>query len=67
MGDRYGHRDHSSQAQLQADFLELMHRRFLAGEEEGVNYAAIDGDAGLDDDLAGQMEQDAEDAYFDAD
>lgn len=55
------------QAQLQADFLALMHQRFLAGEEEGVDYPAIDGNAALDDDLASQMEQDAEDAYFDND
>lgn len=56
-----------AQAQLQADFLALMHQRFLLGEEEDVDYCGIDADQSLDDDLAGQIGQDAEDAYFDAD
>lgn len=55
------------QTQLQSDFLLLMHQRFLSGEEEDVDYRIIDADQGLDDDLAGQIGQDAEDAYFDAD
>lgn len=55
------------QVQLQADFLALMHQRFLSGEEEDVDYRIIDADQSLDDDLAGQIGQDAEDAYFDAD
>jgi hypothetical protein len=44
-----------------------MHQRYLAGEEEDVDYRAVDADQSLDDDLTMQIEQDAEDAYFDAD
>lgn len=43
----------------------LMHQRFLAGEDEGVDYRRLDRDASLDDDWAAEQQQDAEDAYFD--
>jgi Coiled-coil domain containing protein (DUF2052) len=43
-----------------------MHQRFLAGEDEGVDYRTVDRDASLDDDWAAEQQQDAEDAYFDA-
>ena len=42
-----------------------MHQRFLAGEDEGVDYRRLDRDASLDDDWAAEQQQDAEDAYFD--
>jgi len=43
---------------VQADFLELMHQRFLAGEDEAfVNYGQIDADAALDDDWADERRQ----------
>lgn len=44
----------------------LMHQRFLAGEDDGVDYRAVDSDAKLDDDWAAERQQDAEDAYFDS-
>lgn len=43
----------------------LMHQRFLAGEDDGVDYQKLDRDASLDDDWAAEQQQDAEDAYFD--
>lgn len=42
-----------------------MHQRFLAGEDDGVDYQKLDKDASLDDDWAAEQQQDAEDAYFD--
>ncbi len=48
------------------DFLELMRARFLSGLETDVDYGAIDGDAGLDEDLHGLADQDAQDKYFDS-
>lgn len=63
----YIHIPDEEQVQLQAEFLVLMHQRYLAGEEEDVDYRAVDADQSLDDDLTMQIEQDAEDAYFDAD
>ncbi|KAI7841196.1 hypothetical protein COHA_005162 [Chlorella ohadii] len=47
-----------------AAFLDTMRQRFLAGQDAGVDYAAIDADAELDEDWAAQQQQDAEDAYF---
>ena len=41
-----------------------MQAHFLSGDDEGVDYAAIDADASLDEDFAREMQQDAEDAYF---
>lgn len=43
----------------------LLQARYLSGEDDGVDYAAIDADASLDDDFARERQQDAEDAYFD--
>lgn len=43
----------------------LLQARYLSGEDEGVDYGAIDADASLDDDFARERQQDAEDAYFD--
>jgi hypothetical protein len=61
--DQFGSRE-----QRRADLLDEMQRRFLDGvDSEHVNYAAIDEDAQLDEDWAAQQEQDAHDAYFDAD
>ena len=42
-----------------------MHQRFLAGEDEGIDYQKLDKDASLDDDWTAEQQQDAEDAYFD--
>lgn len=50
-----------------AAFLDIMKQRFLAGQDEGVDYAAIDADAELDEDWAVEQGRDAEDAYFDDD
>lgn len=58
---------HISEAEAQenaAAFLDVMRQRFLAGQDAGVDYAAIDADAELDDDWAATQQQDAEDAYF---
>ena len=49
------------------DFLELMRARFLAGLDDDVDYAVIDADASLDEDLRALEEQDALDQYFDGD
>ena len=56
-------------AELATAFLDLMQQRFLSGEdaEHGMDYAAIDADAGLDEDFADLARRDAEDAYFDED
>lgn len=55
-------------ARRRHDFLLEMQHRFLDGlDGEHQDYAAIDGDVGLDEDWARQQAQDAEDAYFDAD
>lgn len=48
-----------------AAFLDIMKQRFLAGQDEGVDYAAIDADAELDEDWAVELGRDAEAAYFD--
>lgn len=51
-----------------ADFLALMHQRFLTGaDHEHVDYNTIDKNATLDDDWAAQAEGDAQEKYFDAD
>ena len=49
------------------EFLELMRARFLAGLDDDVDYAAIDADRSLDEDLWALAEQDALDRYFDGD
>jgi hypothetical protein len=41
-----------------------MKHRFLVGEEEDVDYAVIDADASLDDDLAAEAGRDLEERYF---
>jgi hypothetical protein len=43
----------------------LMKERYLAGEDRDLDYASIDGNAALDAHWAKEMQQDAEDAYFD--
>ncbi len=51
-----------------AEFGRVMRERFLAGREDaasGVDYAAVDADASLDERWARLAAQDAEDAYFD--
>lgn len=51
---------------LRQEFEQLMHERFLRGEDsEFFDYAAVDNDPTLDD-LA-MRTRDEEDAYFDAD
>ena len=45
--------------------VEVMQQRFLAGSDPGVDYAAIDADAELDEHWLAEKAQDAEDAYFD--
>lgn len=52
-------------AQNAHEFSHVMQQKFLAGEDEGVDYAAIDKDEMLDD-LEVQA-QDAEAKYFDSD
>ena len=52
-------------AQRMADFERVMRERFLAGEDEGFDYARVDADASLDDHWAKEIERDAEDRYFD--
>ena len=52
-------------AQNAHEFSHVMQQKFLAGEDEGVDYAAIDRDEMLDD-LEVQA-QDAEAKYFDSD
>ena len=52
-------------AQNAHEFSHVMQQKFLAGEDEGVDYAAIDKDEMLDD-LEVQA-QDAEARYFDSD
>ena len=47
-------------------FLDQMKQRFLSGQDDEVDYAAIDRDAGLDDDLAAEATRDFEERYFDA-
>jgi hypothetical protein len=53
------------QAENREEFLSIMKARFLAGDEEGVNYDVIDKDASLDEHWAKEEQQDAEDKYFD--
>ncbi|KAH8269736.1 hypothetical protein KR018_008659 [Drosophila ironensis] len=50
---------------LRKEFLSLMTRRFLSGEDKDFDYTAVDDNAMLDD--LKQIEQDEEDAYFDSD
>jgi hypothetical protein len=58
----------AAMARRRQQFLADMQSRFLLGlDAEQHDYAAIDADATLDDDLAAQQAQDAQDAYFDAD
>ena len=42
----------------------VVQAHFLSGDDSGMDYAAIDADASLDDDFARERQQDAEDAYF---
>ncbi|CAD7703667.1 unnamed protein product [Ostreobium quekettii] len=50
---------------LEGDFLRLMKERFLAGEDSAfINYAAIDGDASLDDYWMDEESRDLEEKYF---
>ena len=58
----------TADTQNSADFLALMHQRFLNGDDhEYVDYQAIDKNVTLDDDWAAQAEGDAQEKYFDAD
>lgn len=49
------------------ELVKEMKARFLAGEEEDVDYGAIDADDSLDEHWAREAQQDAEDKYFDED
>ncbi|KAI3430590.1 hypothetical protein D9Q98_005183 [Chlorella vulgaris] len=54
------------EAQDNADtFRDLMRQRFIGGLDSGVDYAAIDADAELDDHWAEEAGRDAEEKYFD--
>ena len=60
--------DMQGRAACVAAFTRVMRERFLSGGEEarhGVDYAAVDADATLDERWARVVAQDAEDAYFD--
>eukprot|EP00873_Tetraselmis_striata_P018266 jgi/Tetstr1/438530/TSEL_027082.t1 len=60
------HASEAARAELQAEFVEDMRARFLDGGDAGAfDYAAVDGDAGLDEDWAAAQERDAQDRYFD--
>ena len=41
-------------------------RRFLAGADAAVDYARVDADAALDEDLVAEAERDLAERYFDA-
>ena len=45
----------------------VMKARFMAGQDGGVDYKALDADASLDDDWAAVKSHDAQERYFDAD
>jgi len=45
----------------------IMRARFLSGKDPSVNYEDIDNDASLDHDWAAQIDQDAQDRYFEED
>ena len=48
-------------------FERVMREQFLAGGDEDFDYAAVDGDDGLDEHWRKERDQDAEDRYFDED
>ncbi len=48
-------------------FLEHMKARFMRGEDDDVDYGAIDTDATLDDEWLDVRGRDAEEKYFDED
>ncbi|ALC38905.1 CG7810 [Drosophila busckii] len=50
---------------MRNEFMGIMKERFLTGQDEDFDYAAVDNNAQLDD--LQQIEQDAQDAYFDED
>lgn len=50
-----------------ADFERVMRERFLAGGDDGFDYLAVDADAALDAHWRREIDQDAEDKYFDED
>jgi hypothetical protein len=54
-------------AEQAAAFLDVMRQRFLHGKEAGVDYAAIDADASLDEHWAVEEARDVEDFYFGGD
>ncbi len=60
-----GAEEGGSRADLEM-LLSIMKARFLAGEDGGVDYKAVDADASLDDDWAAVASQDAQERYFDA-
>ena len=45
----------------------IMRARFLSGKDPSVNYEDIDNDASLDTYWAAQVDQDAQDKYFEED
>ena len=45
----------------------IMRARFLSGKDPSVNYEDIDNDTSLDHDWAAQIDQDAQDRYFEED
>lgn len=48
------------------EFLEAMQQRFLAGDDPGIDYAAIDRDEELDHHWADERSRDAEERYFES-
>jgi len=50
-----------------ADFERVMRERFLAGGDDGFDYLSVDADAALDAHWRREIDQDAEDKYFDED
>ncbi|KAJ3218677.1 hypothetical protein HDU67_004459 [Dinochytrium kinnereticum] len=50
--------------ELRVEFIRIIKERFLAGLDESFDYSRVDANEAFDD--LGQMERDAEDAYFDS-
>ncbi|KAM7538448.1 hypothetical protein Aperf_G00000070410 [Anoplocephala perfoliata] len=70
MVDRDRWRSKKNEASVRRDralqeFREMMHSRFLAGQDSSFNYDAIDNDVTLDDEME-ERGRDAEDTYFDS-
>jgi hypothetical protein len=62
------HATEAERARLQDEFIETMKLRFINGKEDGAfDYRTVDRDAGLDEEWARCIDQDAQDKYFDSD